>query len=61
MKSFRKAIIGVCVGAVVALGATPATAAPPTTKQLEICAKHLDAKEGTGPRFCREEGGGLPV
>lgn len=61
MSSFRKAIVGLCAGAIVALGVTPANAAPPVGKQLEICAKHLDAKEGTGPRFCREEGGGLPV
>jgi hypothetical protein len=49
----RKLKIGLCVGAIVALGATPALAAPSHEKQEAICAKHAGKKNG--PKFCEEE------
>ena len=49
----RKLKVGLCLGAIVALGATPAFAAPPAEKQETICAKH--AGKNKAPKFCEEE------
>jgi hypothetical protein len=49
----RKLKLGLCLCAVVALGATPAIAAPPAEKQEAICAKH--AGKDRAPKFCEEE------
>jgi hypothetical protein len=45
----RKLIVGLCVGAVLALGATPAPADPPPGLAEEICEHVPGFKKGTGP------------
>lgn len=49
----RKLKVGLCLGAIFALSATPALAAPSHEKQETICAKHL--AKNNAPRFCEEE------
>ena len=49
----RKLKLGLCLAAIVALGAAPASAAPSHEQQETICAKHAGKKQT--PRFCEEE------
>ncbi len=49
----RRLRIGLCVGAILALAATPALGSPPPQKQEATCAKHEGKKNA--PKFCEEE------
>lgn len=48
----RKLKLGLCLIAILALGVSPAIAAPPIEKQEANCAKH--AGKNNVPKFCEE-------